>query len=44
MTFAAPKIGFGLLEGPCTVGKVMVADLGVRAEIAEAWKRNGLRF
>ena len=44
MTFAALKVGFSLGSGPKVVGEVLVADLGVRAEIAQAWKRNGQRF
>lgn len=44
ITFTAPKIGFARRAGPEVVGAVLVADLGVRAEIAQAWKRDGQRF
>lgn len=44
LSFAAPKQGFTLLEGPRHAGEVRVADLGVQASLAQAWFAAGMRF
>ena len=44
LSFVAPKTGFNLHHGPEYCGEVLVADIGVRGEIAKAWKANGGSF
>lgn len=37
LTFVGPKTGFSRGAGPTLCGRIHVADLGVRPEIAQAW-------
>lgn len=44
LSFAAPKRGFFLGQGPDHVGQVLVADLGVQTSLARAWAASNRRF
>lgn len=40
LSFVAAKTGFFLNQGPSYCGEIQIADIGVRPEIANAWKAN----
>lgn len=44
LSFVAPKAGFVREDGPSHCGEVLVAGIGVRPEIADAWLARGQRF
>ncbi|MGB0953887.1 MAG: NAD(P)H-hydrate epimerase [Planctomycetota bacterium] len=44
LSFVAAKAGFSLADGPSHTGEVLVAGIGVRQEIADAWLARGQHF